>query len=132
MRTTLILFISLLLAGCSQSSIAHRSVETPALKVSLSSDTTNLTINSTASLTASVTYGAEKIDDAHVQFEIIENGTSLGMVSPKVLEEGKYVLDTKFLESGKKQVIVHVDYKEQHEMKGIFLSVTNGEEGEAS
>ncbi|MCY8232333.1 FixH family protein [Priestia endophytica] len=132
MRTTLILFISLLLVGYSQSSIAHSPVETPALKVSLNSDTTKLTINNTASLTAFVTYGAEKIDDAYVQFEIIENGASLGMVSPKVLEEGKYVLDTKFLEPGEKQVIVHVDYKEQHEMKGIFLSVTNGEEGEAS
>ncbi|MED3724898.1 FixH family protein [Priestia endophytica] len=132
MRTTLILFISLLLVGCSQSSIAHSPAETPALKVSLNSDTTKLTINNTASLTASVTYGAEKIDDAYVQFEIIENGASLGMVSPNVLEEGKYVLDTKFLEPGEKQVIVHVDYKEQHEMKGIFLSVTNGEEGEES
>ncbi|MFP3887625.1 FixH family protein [Priestia filamentosa] len=132
MRTTLILFISLLLVGCSQSSIAHSPAEIPALKVSLNSDTTKLTINNTASLTASVTYGAEKIDDAYVQFEIIENGASLGMVSPNVLEEGKYVLDTKFLEPGEKQVIVHVDYKEQHEMKGIFLSVTNGEEREAS
>ncbi|MCM3655111.1 FixH family protein [Metabacillus litoralis] len=132
MKKIIIILISFLLIGCSDSGTKQQKVEQPkTLDVSIESNPKKVLLNETVTFTAVVKYGNVAISkDAEVQFEIIENGVSIGMVSPKHLGEGKYVLDTKFFEPGEKQVIAHVDYKALHEMPVLAFQVMNGEEEE--
>ncbi|MGG3622884.1 FixH family protein [Bacillus gobiensis] len=127
MRTIIIILLAIFLVGCSDSSNKRQSVDKQKpLEVSLEMNTKKVVLNETVTLTAVVKYGNEDISkDADVQFEIIENGVSIGMVSPKHAGEGKYVLDTKFFAPGEKQVVAHVSYKTLHEMPTQSFSVVD-------
>lgn len=125
MKKIIIILIALLLIGCSDS----EAEQPKALGVSIESNPKKVLLNETVTFTAVVKYGNVAISkDAEVQFEIIENGVSIGMVSPKHVGEGKYVLDTKFFEPGEKQLIAHVGYKALHEMPVLTFQVMNGGE----
>lgn len=125
MKTITIIFMSFLLIGCSDSKIKKQTVEKPKiLDVSLASNSKELSLNKKVTFTTVVKYGDRPISKgAEVQFEIIENNVSIGMVSPKNLGQGKYTLDTKFFEPGEKQVIAHVNYKNFHKMPALALQV---------
>lgn len=127
MKKIVIFLVAILLIGCSDSSTTLKSVDqSNTLEVSLKSNTKKVVLNETATFTAIVKYGNEDIsEEAEVQFEIIENGVSIGMVSPENVGEGKYVLDTKFFEPGEKQVVAHVSYKTMHEMPVLAFTVIN-------
>lgn len=121
----MIIFAAMLLIGCSDTSLTQKSVkQQKTLEVSLKSETKEVLLNETATFTAIVEYGDTKISkDAVVQFEMIENGVSIGLVSPKNVGDGQYVLETKFLEPGEKQVVAHVNYKTLHEMPVLTFTV---------
>jgi YtkA-like len=124
-KKIMIILVALLLIGCSD----PEAEQSRGLEVSIESTPKKVLLNEAVTFTAVVKYGNDAInEDAEVQFEIIENGVSNGMVSPKSLGEGKYVLDTKFFEPGEKQVIAHVDYKALHEMPVLTFQVLNGGE----
>jgi hypothetical protein len=124
-KKIIIILVGLFLIGCSDTSTKQQNVEPmKTLDVSLEINPKMILLNETVTFTAFVKYGNVDISkDAVVQFEIIENGVSIGMVSPENLGEGKYVLDTKFFEPGEKQVIAHVDYKTLHEMPVLAFQV---------
>ncbi|MBO1000639.1 hypothetical protein IOC57_23210 [Bacillus sp. SD075] len=127
MRSIIFILAILLLIGCSDSGKKQHELEqSKTLEVSLESNPKKIMLNEAVTFTAEVKYGTDDISkEAKVQFEIIENGVSIGLVSPKHIGDGKYLLETKFFEQGKKKVIAHVSYKTLHEMPVLSFQVSN-------
>lgn len=106
-----------MLAGCQEEKAEQ-------LQVTIDSNKNQLSINEPVKVEAQVTFGNEQVEDeADVQFEIIENGVSVGTVPPKSEGDGKYSLETMFLTEGQHQITAHVDYKDFHEMPTLTLEV---------
>lgn len=118
-------FSLFLLVGCS---VDHQrtSAKPEQLEVTIDSDKKQLKVNEPVKVTAKVKYGNKEIskEDSKVEFEIIENGVSVGSVTPDYEGKGKYTLKTMFLEEGSHQVVAHVDYKEFHEMPILSLHLS--------
>ncbi|MBK5446416.1 hypothetical protein ACFY5J_14055 [Peribacillus butanolivorans] len=126
MKSIIFILSIFLLIGCSDSGNKQQLEQPKSLKVLLESNPKKIKINEAVAFTAEVKYGTENVSkEAEVQFEIIENGISIGSVFPKNKGDGKYLLETKFFDQGQKKVIAHVSYKTLHEMPELSFQVSN-------
>lgn len=122
--TTMIAGFLLLLIGCSAQK--QQTLDFPEeLMVTMDSDRQQLKVNEPVKITAKVKFGDIDIDkDTTVDFEIIENGVSVGTVSPEDAGDGKYTLETMFSSKGTHEVVAHVYYEWFHEMPKLTFNVS--------
>ena len=114
----IIVFLSIfLLAGCSSETVNKQLIKE--LKVTIDSKPEHVKLNEAVEVKSIVEYGGKRSKGAEISFEIMENGTSIGNVTPDNLGEGVYGIETMFIEPGEHQIIAHVNYKEFHEMPRI-------------
>lgn len=108
----------LLLAGCSA-----QANET--LDVTINASNTELEAFEPVTISATVTYNGEPIEnDVEIEFELINpTGNSIGSVKPVPIGDGKYAIETSFDGTGTYKVISHVSYGQLHEMPEIEVEL---------
>lgn len=122
LRITFVIGLIAIVTGCNAQQEEYL---TKKLEVQIISDKEQIKANEPVKFIATVKYGNKKITEpATVNFEVIENGVSSGLMEPVHEEKGTYTLETMFLSAGQHKVISHVDYKGFHEMPSLSLQVS--------
>lgn len=113
-----LLFLVLLLAGCSAQ--AHEN-----LQVTIEATKQSVEIFEPVTIKASVKASGEPVSaDAVVDFELIHpSGKTMGSVNPENNGDGTYSIETSFDAAGIYRIISHVDYGSEHEMPEVEVTV---------
>lgn len=113
-----LIFVMLLLAGCSANT-------TEQLHVTISASKDELESFEPVTITALITYQNEPIlEGAEVEFELINvDGKSLGSVNPTNDGNGSYSIETSFDGTGIYKIISHVSYEQYHEMPEVEVEL---------
>lgn len=108
------------LLGCADSS------QSTGLKVDVSSNPGYAKLLEPVKIIAEVTNGGVAVSkDVEVVFELIKkDGATIGSVTPDLVDEGKYQIETIFDEEGVYQIIFHVTLGEAHDMPVYEITIS--------
>ena len=116
-----LIFVLLLLAGCSNTSEQHLGQ----LEVTIDASKKELEAFEPVTIKAIVTYDDKPIaEGADIEFELINaDGKSIGSVNPSNDGDGQYSIETSFDGKGTYKIISHVSYEQYHEMPVVEVEL---------
>ena len=117
----ILLSLFILLVGCQKQQSSADSIVI--LDKKMYSNKKNIKVNEPFIATAEIKAKKDIHKDTTVEFEIIENGVSVGTAEPTYKGNGKYSLELMFSSKGEQIITAHINYKDHYEMPFLTLNV---------